>query len=237
MSRKRLRAAPTREEGSVDECTMLDVSRCMARIKKDGVGVQCSQRRVLNQDLCAQHQAFLKAKGALRHGRMDSGFCAHSSAERVQGIRTIHQPLMPALPPIASKEDASRIVECMKNATEKTRIATLMSLDRTPRHHLSWFVFCGGLFVLEKWIRAYLECRFACLTVLSQVPLGSRDISLVRPVVLEAQCDQRKEVRKKAQDVLAAWDKIGLAQQSMPQSAKRPNPSEPVLAAKRPKVP
>jgi hypothetical protein len=186
-----------------------------------------------------------EARSESSSGRLEMS----SSSETFQNLRNKRLDL-PLLPPISSDKDARNLVTYMKNApNDRVRMSTLMALDRTPRHCLPSFLRSGGLPVLGKWIREHLQCRYACLTLLTQLPLEKKDISTVEAVVQTATQDARSEVQAKAAAVLDLWhnpEKLQ-ASQALPAagqlletrlleaSIKRASSVENILESKRPK--
>lgn len=155
-------------------------------------------------------------------------------SERLHRMRTEATSILP-IPPIGSEREAQSLVTAMQNApTDRIRLSMLVALDRTHISHLHTFVALDGLAILERWIRERPECRFACLTLLLQLPF---DKATANTLFTQSLTDLLKkvlpaEVRSRANAVLdfLSDGPRSAAQVEAPKSAVK----ESSVAARRP---
>merc|ERR1712137_523237 len=96
----------------------------------------------------------------------------------------------------------------MRNASsDRVRMETLTAVDQSPADLLPAFVSAGGLPVLGRWIRTVPSCRFACLTILTNMPAAAHDIQAAKlsEAVAVAACDDREGIQQLALELLEAW--------------------------------
>ncbi|CAE8614496.1 unnamed protein product, partial [Polarella glacialis] len=195
----------------------IDSSRCMARIYNEGLGGQCSRKRDHPKFLCGSHQTMMDTKGRLTHGWIDGAVPEAKATE----ISLLAAPVAAAASvnhrsrdgsasePAAASGDPLKLLEAMRNApSDRTRMGALLGLERLPREKLTQFVSAGGLAVLERWIRAYGETRFACLTLLQKLPVTGQDLlqsRIAAAVELAEQTDKQADNRQKAAAVIDRW--------------------------------
>lgn len=151
------------------------------------------------------------------------------------------------LPRIEKPEDAPRLVRVMRGASsDLMRSAAITALEQTAAARLPDFMSAGGLFVLDKWLRANVACRDGCLTLLHRLPVTQKllmESRLGSAISLVATTDLDADVAAKAAALQAKWRASGLLEQVAPPpvavatppapAARREAPAEPAMPERK----